>query len=184
MNAEHKAKVAQNAIRTGLFTSFDYRLPQEEPEYFATAERLQKELSPVGLLEEAFVAEILTATWRLRRCRVIEEQMSELDEKTQRSVDRARAHANLNLRRSINELRRLQTERAIRSEAAPSQASAARLPALAISGQVAKARKTEPAHDPNILLTQLAFADAALGMKTPSALFCNPPSDVRRDPRL
>jgi hypothetical protein len=105
----------------------------------------------------------------------------EIFEKKQRSVDRARAQANLNLRRSINELRRLQTERAIRNEAAPSQASAAHLPALAISSQVARARKTKPAHDPNILLTQLAFADAALGMKTPSALFCNPPSERNRE---
>ncbi len=30
------------------------------------------ELSPEGVLEETFAIEIMSATWRLRRCRLIE----------------------------------------------------------------------------------------------------------------
>ncbi len=63
------------------------------------------------------------ATWRLRRCRLVEEafstiedldfdpMMDERTEKQQRSVDRARAQSHYILRRSIAELNKLQTDR-------------------------------------------------------------------------
>ena len=86
---------------------------------------LMSDLAPEGILEETFATEIMGATWRLRRCRLIEEAFGAIDdldfdpalddrtEKQQRSVDRARAQSHLILRRSIAELRKLQTQRAI-----------------------------------------------------------------------
>jgi preprotein translocase subunit SecA len=78
------------------------------------------ELDPQTPLEEVFATEIMSANWRLRRCRVIEADLAllpEPDEKSQRSVDRARAQSHVILRRSMNELRKLQTERGIRARA-------------------------------------------------------------------
>jgi hypothetical protein len=77
------------------------------------------ELSPEGILEQVLADEIMTATWRLRRCGVVEAKFADVpepDEKTQRAVDRARVHSHHIIRRSSAELRRLQTERAIRAQ--------------------------------------------------------------------
>jgi hypothetical protein len=85
------------------------------------------ELAPKGILEETFADEVMTATWRLRRCGVLEAALAAADsmndsmnddafEKKQKSIDRARAQAHRILRRSIIELRALQTERYIRRD--------------------------------------------------------------------
>ena len=94
--------------------------------YSAMASALLAHLSPEGAIEEILAAEIITAAWRLRRCRNTEMKIaaaSDLDpmenptvEKIQKSVDRARAHALGTLRRSTAELRKVQTERATRRE--------------------------------------------------------------------
>jgi hypothetical protein len=67
------------------------------------------------------------ATWRLRRCRLVEEafgliedlnfdpMMDERTEKQQKSVDRARAQSHLILRRSLAELCKLQSLRQLRN---------------------------------------------------------------------
>ena len=81
------------------------------------------QLTPDGTLEETFATEIMGATWRLRRCRLVEEAFGSIDdldfdpmmdertEKQQKSVDRARAQSHLILRRSIGELAKLQKAR-------------------------------------------------------------------------
>jgi len=71
----------------------------------------------------------MSATWRLRRCRMVEEDISGIaildpmqDPETaaqQKSVDRARAQSVNIMNRCINALRKLQTERGIRSQAFP-----------------------------------------------------------------
>ena len=79
-----------------------------------------RELDPQTPLEKLFATGIMSANWRLRRCRVIEVDLalqSDTDERTQRSVDRARAQSHVIVRRSMNELRKLQTERVIRAHA-------------------------------------------------------------------
>jgi hypothetical protein len=82
-----------------------------------------EELHPEGVLEETFATEITGATWRLRRCRLIEEAFGSIDdldfdpmvdertEKQQKTVDRARAQSHLILRRSLAELKKLQAGR-------------------------------------------------------------------------
>ena len=88
------------------------------------------ELTPEGTMEQTFATEIMGATWRLRRCRLVEEAFSYLEdldfdpmidertEKQQKSVDRARAQSHLILRRSLTELRKLQTGRTIHEQLA------------------------------------------------------------------
>ncbi|HZL55624.1 MAG TPA: SEC-C metal-binding domain-containing protein, partial [Bryobacteraceae bacterium] len=82
---------------------------------------LLRDLTPEGVLESTFAAEIMGAAWRLRRCGLIESAFDMIEdetllEKQQRSVDRARSQSHNILRKSITELRKLQTERKIRIE--------------------------------------------------------------------
>jgi hypothetical protein len=120
-----KAISSQNAIKHGLFTRRDFVLPDERDEYNETWLRLLDRLCPDGILEQTFADEIMSAQWRLRRCRIAESDLAArsledetLDEPTvdrkQHSIDRARASAHRLLRGSIAELRKLQTERKIR----------------------------------------------------------------------
>ena len=125
-----KAKSSRNAIRTGLYAARDFVRPDEEEEYAQTLIKLMDELTPEGEVEQTFATEIMGATWRLRRCRLVEEAFSYIDdldfdpmidertEKQQKSVDRARAQSHLILRRSLDELRKLQKVRTIHEQLA------------------------------------------------------------------
>ena len=120
-----KAKSSRNAIRTGLYAARDFVRPEEEEEYAQTLIKLMDELTPGHSVEETFATEIMGATWRLRRCRLVEEafgliedlnvdpMIDERTEKQQKSVDRARAQSHLIFRRSLDELRKLQKVRTI-----------------------------------------------------------------------
>jgi hypothetical protein len=134
-----KARSSRNAIRTGLesplrgeslYAARDFVRPGEEEEYAETLIKLMDELIPENSVEQTFATEIMGATWRLRRCRLVEEAFSYIDdldfdpmvdertEKQQKSVDRARAQSHLILRRSLDELRKLQKGRTIREQLA------------------------------------------------------------------
>lgn len=103
-----------------------YVRPGEEGTYEEFAEKILTDLLPDGALEMLFATEIVNATWRLYRCQLAEAQLADqtlidpmLDEefeKKQRAIDRARAQAHIIIRRSMAELRKLQTERATRRE--------------------------------------------------------------------
>ena len=122
-----KARSSRNAIRTGLYAARDFVRPEEEEEYAQTLIKLMDELTPEGTMEQTFATEIMGATWRLRRCRLVEEAFSYIEdldfdpmvdertEKQQKSVDRARAQSHLILRRSIAELGKLQSARHLRN---------------------------------------------------------------------
>jgi hypothetical protein len=115
-----KSKSSRNSIRTGLYAARDFVRPEEEEEYAQTLIKLLDELTPENTVEQTFATEIMGATWRLRRCRLVEEafgliedlnldpMIDERTEKQQKSVDRARAQSHLILRRSLDELRKLQ----------------------------------------------------------------------------
>jgi hypothetical protein len=125
-----KARSSRNAIRTGLYAARDFVRPDEEEEYAQTLIKLMDELTPENTVEQTFATEIMGATWRLRRCRLVEEAFSSIDdldfdpmidertEKQQKSVDRARAQSHLILRRSLDELRKLQKGRTIQEQLA------------------------------------------------------------------
>jgi len=115
---EGKARSSQNATKIGLYTARDFIREGDEDEYIEGFNDLMRELDPQTPLEKIFATEIMSANWRLRRCRLIEADLAlqpEPDENRQRSVDRARAQSHVIVRRSINELRKLQTERVIRA---------------------------------------------------------------------
>jgi hypothetical protein len=172
---EGKAKSSRNAIRTGLYAARDFVRPEEEEEYAQTLIKLMDELTPGNSVEQTFATEIMGATWRLRRCRLVEEafgliedlnvdpMIDERTEKQQKSVDRARAQSHLILRRSLAELCNLQKGRTLKEQVAD------HLPAS----------KTAPASDGapgnmdalmNLAESQLAQRFRESGMSS----FCNP----------
>jgi hypothetical protein len=184
-----KERSSQNATKTGLFAAHDFILEGERDEYTKTLADLWTELQPEGILEETFTSEIMSATWRLRRCRLVEATLATRDlsdedlAREQKSVARARAQSYSILRRSVAELRKLQTERAIRIELGIEH-----LPGLADSRQIIQ---TVRAHDRDrarteknqvSILDQLAQADRNLGMQTPfDSSFCNPAASTARN---
>jgi hypothetical protein len=112
-------------------TAYDFIRPGEEAEYEETRTALHENLNPQGELESLFFDEIVTAAWRLRRCSIIESAiaqraaaesdltesgLTEADQTRQESVDRTRTRYHNLLRRSISELRKLQTERSLRQD--------------------------------------------------------------------
>ncbi len=124
--AEGKARVAQNSVTLGLFASRDIVRPEEKEEYDELRNALESELLPATVMERTLALEILHATWRLRRCAVVEaglaaaletDPMDNDDARpTQTAVDRARAHARNHLRRASADLSRLQTERHLKAQ--------------------------------------------------------------------
>jgi hypothetical protein len=166
-----KAKSSRNAIRTGLYAARDFVRPEEEEEYAQTLIKLMDELTPENTVEQTFATEIMGATWRLRRCRLVEEafgliedldfdpMVDERTEKQQKSVDRARAQSHLVLRRSLDELRKLQKVR-IGQNPAPKPATNQR-----------------PDADPSNMDALMALAEHQLAQRyRESGLnsFCNP----------
>ena len=117
---EGKARVSRNAVSFGLFSTRDFVRPEETEDYKLHREGLLLDFNPEGVLELAHAAEILTATWRLRRCGILESGMSASDidpmanpetAKLQVAIDRARIQAYNILRRATAELERLQARR-------------------------------------------------------------------------
>jgi hypothetical protein len=109
-----KQASSRNAVTLGLYTRRDHIKPGEEDLYREFRETLQTELAPKTVLEQSLTAEITSALWRLRLCAEAESELISFDDetdKTRRSIERARAAAQSVLHRSINQLRRLQTER-------------------------------------------------------------------------
>ena len=87
-----KQNSSRNAIRTGLYAARDFIREGEEEEYAQSLIRLMDELTPDGTLEETFATEIMGATWRLRRCRLVEEAFGSVNApKSTRSRSTARA---------------------------------------------------------------------------------------------
>jgi len=124
-----KAASSRNSLKDGLFAAHDFIREGEQEEYDRIAAALRKDLAPEGALEELFTAEVIGASWRLRRCRLVEGRLatqSDLDPmedeetgKVQKSVDRARSQSNNTIRRAIAEMRKLQTGRLIPKEDQP-----------------------------------------------------------------
>jgi len=152
-----KARSSKNRLTFGLFTISDFVREDESESYTKICTSLWSELSPAGTIEEAFTTEIMSATWRLRRCRMVEEDIAQIavldpmqDPETaaqQKSVDRARAQSVNIMNRCINALRKLQTERGIRSQAFPETDVPAGLGLMDIR-QVAKTKPMDTDAEP------------------------------------
>jgi hypothetical protein len=113
-----KAISSRNSTKHGLFAKRDFIREGEDEEYAQTFTDLMAELSPGSVLEQTFATEIMGANWRLRRCGILEfdlardtDRAPDAQDAIQKSIDRARAQSHNILRRSLAELRKLQTER-------------------------------------------------------------------------
>jgi hypothetical protein len=174
---------SRDSLRFGLFTAHDFIRDGEDDEYAGILTSLMSELAPDGAVEETFALEIMGATWRLRRCRLVEEafgrvenldidpMIDERTEKQQKSVDRARAQSHLILRRSLDALRKLQKGR----DAVPEPEPVKKLWALSWYDTESGTRThtfypdgTTVIHDPPPAETQ---ADTT---PPPASSFCNP----------
>jgi hypothetical protein len=187
---EHgKATSARNAIRTGLYTARDFIRPEEEEEYGQTLLQLMDELAPEGVLEQTFANEIMGANWRLRRCRLVEESFATVDgldcdpmvdaktEKAQKSVDLARAQSHLILRRSLVELRKLQTAHGIPAQLAQSEpAPSADLDALMAQADHQLAEQYRAGG-------LSSFCKPSVSVMPPASSFCEPPKMPKSMPR-
>lgn len=88
--------------------------PEDQALYAQHVERWQTELHPNGALECYFAAEIVRATWRIERYAIFSpaempQNSHPLD--AEAKMLRYRAQTNLGIRRNLDELRRLQSER-------------------------------------------------------------------------
>jgi len=125
-SSEGKSASAKNALISGLFTTHDFVLPDEASLYKDFFDTMFQELSPAGLLENTLANQIAGAAWRLRRCDLADSDIAShtpldplldtMNEKQIRSIERARAASQSTLHRSINQLRKIQTERINRIE--------------------------------------------------------------------
>jgi hypothetical protein len=124
-----KSRSSRNALTFGLFTLNDFVRENETEDYTKICTSLWTELTPEGTVEEFLTTELMSATWRLRRCRMVEEDLAEITtldpmqdpetQKQQKSVDRARAQSHSIFHRCLAALRKVQTERGIRCQAFP-----------------------------------------------------------------
>ena len=122
VTSEGKSRCSRNAITSGLFSKTDY-VSQDESEIYAEfCSAYEADLLPHGAIEHTLAAEIVHAAWRLRRCSELEETSNPAEaaayEKLQTSIERARSAAHRVFQRSLNELRRTQTERLMREKLA------------------------------------------------------------------
>jgi hypothetical protein len=106
---EGKVNSARNSTKYGLFAACDYIPEAERNEFDQLEAGLAAELAPALTIELVWFHEIVSAAWRLRRCLKLEGEAPS-------SLDRARAQAQNQLVRALNQLRRLQTERQLRNE--------------------------------------------------------------------
>lgn len=121
-----KQTAAANApITTGMYCIHDYIRPEEGQDYLDFVNQYHQELATEGIIEYTLANEIIGAAWRLRRCRYVELaaefKSEEQAEKLAKSIERARASAHNIFRRSMAELRRLQSERHLREAIYPDQ---------------------------------------------------------------
>ena len=124
-----KSRSSKNALSFGLFTLNDFVRENEAEQYTKICTSFWSELTPEGTAEEFLATELISSAWRLRRCRMVEEDLAGITildpmqnpetEKQQKSVDRARAQSHSIFHRCLNALRKVQTERGIRNQFFP-----------------------------------------------------------------
>jgi hypothetical protein len=121
---EGKSRVSQNALRHGLTARHLVIRPEEQEEFAAFQQSLASELAPQGTVETLTFHELLHAAWNLARFRKIEAQVSSgssqdfSDPDTTTVLDRLsryQARAQRAYYKALQELRVLQTNRALRA---------------------------------------------------------------------
>ena len=149
--AEGKARVSQNALRHGLTARHLVIRDDEHEEFAALQDSLSQELDPKGAVETIAFQELLHAAWNLHRFRRIEAEASLgtiadfTDPATTAVLDRLsryQARAQRAWQKALQELRVLQTNRALRALKL-SQQEAAEVPAIASINDLTKQTHSE-----------------------------------------
>jgi hypothetical protein len=118
---EGKARAAANSTKDGLTSRTPVFDAHQSQEFEAYRHALQRDTHPEGPIEEEYFHRILTAGWNLRRARQLEISLLEstsLDEDDQHlarlsRIARYRRELERSYQRALNQLRALQTQRAI-----------------------------------------------------------------------
>jgi len=122
----------QNTVESLYSAPGNFVRPGEESAWKTFNNSFWDNLAPVGPVEAFLVTELVRAAWRIRRCNNVEASLIDslsnpaldpmLDSatsSTQTTLDRARSQAERGFQHSLDELRRVQTERQFRNESFP-----------------------------------------------------------------
>jgi hypothetical protein len=147
---EGKARVSQNAIRHGLTAKHLVIRDDEREDFTVFQNSLIADLDPQGALETITFHELLHAAWTLVRLHRVEAEVSTgkvrdfLDPQTPAILDRLgryQARAQRAYYRAIQELRALQTNRALSTQV--EETAAAPVPPLADIRKLTKQTQTK-----------------------------------------
>jgi hypothetical protein len=179
-NAEHstgprtdegKARVSQNALRHGLTARHLVIRDDEHEEFAVLRDSLSSELDPQGAVETIAFQELLHAAWSLHRFRRIEAEASRgtvedfTDPATTTVLDRLsryQARAQRAWQKALQELRVLQTNRALRALKL-SQQEAAEVPAITSINDLTKQTHSEVTAEALDLAIQMIDYEAGVG---------------------
>ncbi|MFN7919496.1 MAG: hypothetical protein U0Q16_05330 [Bryobacteraceae bacterium] len=131
--AEGKAASSKNAVTHGLFSATFAVAPEDRDEFDLLLELQREELLPQGINEELVFSNLVQAAWKTEKTRrleaaaLLEQNEAKLDKYTRYAAQFERAYY-----RALAELRKLQTERALR-EAASAQPAQDRPPVADIA---------------------------------------------------
>ena len=169
--AEGKARVSHNALRHGLTARHLVIRDDEHEEFTALQDSLSEQLDPQGAMETLAFQEILHAAWSLHRFRRIEAEASRgtvedfTDPATTTVLDRLsryQARAQRAWQKALQELRVLQTNRALRALKL-SQQEAAEVPAIASINDLTKQTHSEVTAEALDLAIQMIDYEAGVG---------------------
>jgi hypothetical protein len=146
-----KASVSQNALRHGLTARHLVIRPEQQEEFNSLQDSLRDELAPQGAIETITFHDLLHAAWNLHRFRLIEAECSsgnpaDFSEPSTTTVldrlGRYQARAQRAYYKSLQELRTLQTNRALRSIKLDAQEEA-EVPVIAAINDLTKQTHSE-----------------------------------------
>jgi hypothetical protein len=122
----------QNTVESLYFAPGNFVRPGEESAWKTFNNSFWDSLAPTGPVEAFLVTELVRAAWRIRRCNNVEAglidslsnpaldpMLDSATSDTQNTLDRARSQAERGFQHSLDELRRVQTERQFRNESFP-----------------------------------------------------------------
>jgi hypothetical protein len=168
---EGKARVSQNALRHGLTARHLVIRDDENEEFAALQDSLSSELDPQGAMETIAFQELLHAAWNLHRFRRIEAEASLgtvadfNDPATTAVLDRLtryQARAQRAWQKALHELRRLQTNRALRALKLTEEEDA-EVPAIAAINDLTKQTHSEVTAKALDLALQMVDYEVAVG---------------------
>jgi len=174
--AEGKARVSQNALRHGLTARHLVIRDDEQDEFAVLQDSLSTELAPQGAVEAVIFQQLLHAAWNLHRFRRVEAEASLgtiadfSDPATTTVLDRLtryQARAQRAFQKALQELRVLQTNRALRLLKLSEQEDA-EVPAIASINDLTKQTHSEVTAE--ALNLALQMTDFEVGAATLQAL--------------